>query len=81
MNTRHRTDVEYPKSSAGTRIAVAVAAVLVSASLMGSVLGLFEQRSRGASVARAPVPAPATAVVGLSDTIQQAGTQSGPNRS
>lgn len=64
MNTTYlRHAAGYPRSSLRLRFAIAFFAVVVSATLVGGVLGLFEMQSDAAMIAKLSVPAAATVVV------------------
>ena len=81
MNTTFRSELEYPKLPVGPRIAAAFAAAVVSASLIGSVLGLFDRQSHDAILARTATPASPTAVVDSSiDTPGDATRTRSPKR-
>ena len=53
----------YTRKSMAARLPALLAAVLVSTSVLGGVLGLFEKQSRDATLARAAVPAGAASSV------------------
>jgi hypothetical protein len=71
MNANLRA-VSYPEAPIGTRIAAAFAAIMISATLFGGLLGLFEMQSENVMSAKAQVPAAATVVVDASKKAQVA---------
>jgi hypothetical protein len=67
--------VSYPEVPKGPRLAAALAAVAISASIFGGLLGLFEWQSESAMFAKAQVPAASTFVVDASKKAQVAGVK------
>lgn len=56
-STKRPVRPSYPQRTRAEKAAMAVVAVLLSSTLLGSILGLFEMRSEDAAMARAPTNA------------------------